>query len=147
MNEPWGKMVSNYLKDIDMVVSISLFMPSALIETVIHGARGVFWDFGNMRFCQPELYQWGENKVIFSDLDEMLSRIKIYKNSSEKYFDLGDWSEHLYNYDPFRDNRGGERIGTYLHWLLEGFEQGMDREENISKANRLYAIFGVGQDS
>ena len=68
----------------------------------------------------------------------MLSRLKIYKNSPEKYFDLGDWSEHLDDIDPFRDNRGGERIGTYIP-VLEGFEQGMDREENISKANRLYA--------
>ncbi len=119
--------------------SISVFMPSALIETVIHGARGVFWDYGNLRLCEPELFQWGENKVIFSDLDEMLSQLEIYKNNPEKYPDLGDWSEHLDDNDPFRDNRGGERIGTYMRWLLEGFEQAMDREENILKANQLYA--------
>ena len=88
---------------------------------------------------EPDLYKWGENKVIFPDLDEMLSRLEIYKNNHEKYPALGDWSEHLDDIDPFRDNRGGERIGTYLRWLLEGFEQGMDREENILKANQLYA--------
>ena len=81
MNEPKGKMVSNYLQDIDIVVCISFNMPSAVIEAVTHGTRSVFWDYGNMRFCQPELYQWGENKVIFSDLDEMLSRLKFYKNT------------------------------------------------------------------
>ena len=69
----------------------------------------------------------------------MLSQLEIYKNNPEKYPDLGDWSEHLDDIDPFRDNRGGERIGTYMRWLLEGFEQGMDREENILKANQRYA--------
>ena len=69
----------------------------------------------------------------------MLSQIENYKNNPKKYQDLGDWSEHLDEIDPFRDNRGGERIGTYMRWLLESFEQGIEREENISKANRLYA--------
>ena len=64
LNEPHGKMVSNYLQDIDMVVSISLFMPSALIETVIHGARGVFWDFRNLRFCHQN-YINGRIKLFF----------------------------------------------------------------------------------
>jgi len=139
VKDPQGKMASTFLQDVDMVVSISAFMPSALIETVINGARGVIWDYPNFRLHEPDLYKWGENKVIFSDLDEMLSRLEIYKNNPEKYPDLGDWSEHLDDNDPFRDNRGGERIGTYMRWLLEGFEQGMDREENILKANQLYA--------
>jgi hypothetical protein len=139
VNDPKGKMGSTFLRDVDMVVSISVFLPSALFETTIHGARGVFWDYANIRIHEPNLYKWGENKVIFSDLDEMLSRLEIFKNNHEKYPALGDWSEHLDDIDPFRDNRGGERIGTYMRWLLEGFEQGMDREENILKANQLYA--------
>ena len=42
-----GKMPLNFLRDVDMVVSISAFLPSAMIETVINGARGVIWDYPN----------------------------------------------------------------------------------------------------
>ena len=35
--------------------------------------------------------------------------------------------------------RGGERIGTYMRWLQEAFDQGLEREDAIEQANALYA--------
>ena len=48
VNEPKGKMVSNYLQDVDMVVCISFNMPSAVMKAVTHGTRSVF---GIMEIC------------------------------------------------------------------------------------------------
>ncbi len=52
---------------------------------------------------------------------------------------LGDWSDHLNELDPFRDGRGGDRIGIYMRWLQEGFEKGLRRDKTIARANKLYA--------
>ena len=41
--------------------------------------------------------------------------------------------------DPFRDGRAAERMGTYLRWLLEGFDQGWDREKIMAVAAERYA--------
>ena len=41
--------------------------------------------------------------------------------------------------DPFRDGRAGERVGTYIRWLVEAFDEGLDRDTVIQKANEKYA--------
>ena len=51
---------------------------------------------------------------------------------------LGDWSSMLEDLDPFRDGRASERMGTYLHWLLESFKDGKDREMAMADAAQRY---------
>ena len=82
VNDPFQKMSSSYLDDINLVVSISFNMPSPLIESVSFGKRGVIFDSTNFRYFEKKLYKWGENKVIFSDLNIMLSMAKSFKNNS-----------------------------------------------------------------
>jgi len=139
IKDSFQKMPNSYLNGIDMVLGTSTFFPSAVIECVVHGTRAVFYDFPNLSHHEPELYQWGENKVIFPDLDDMVSAVKAYKNDPSSNPRLGDWSEHLDELDPFLDGHGGRRIGTYMHRLQEGFEEGLNRDDTIARANRLYA--------
>jgi len=139
IDNPFQVSPANFANKSDMVVSTGAFFSSALMECIAFGARGIFYDYPNLRSLEPELYAWGENKVIFSDMDQMMTALKEYKANPANHPSLGDWSEHLDDIDPFRDNRGGERIGTYMRWLLEGFERGLNRQENIHEANRLYA--------
>ena len=122
-----------------MVVGIFFFLPSSVIECVIHGARCIIYDYPNLRFHEPDLYKWGENKVIFSDPDKMISDVQKYKNNPSNNPGLGDWSECIDELDRFRDNRGGERIGNYMRWLQEGFDGGLKRDAVIDRANGLYA--------
>ena len=133
------KMPSTYLQGIDMVVGTGTFFSSAVVECVIHGARGVIYDYPNLRHHEKKLYEWGENKVIFPDFDSMISTLKAYKNDPSTNPYLGDWSNNQDELDPFRDNKGGERIGTYMRWLLENFNKGKNREESINNANKLFA--------
>ena len=139
IKDSFQKMPSSYLKGIDMVVGTGVFFSSAVVECVIHGARGIFYDYPNLRYHEPGLYSWGENNVIFPDFDSMISALKGYKNDPSSNPHLGDWSAHLDELDPFRDMRGGERIGTYMRWLQEAFDQGLEREDAIEQANALYA--------
>jgi hypothetical protein len=52
---------------------------------------------------------------------------------------FGDWSPILDDLDPFRDGKAAYRITTYLNWLLEGFNQGRDRETILSDAAERYS--------
>ena len=76
---------------------------------------------------------------MFTALDVLIGAVKAYKNDPSSNSLLGDWSEHLDELDPFRDDRGGERIGTYMYWLQEGFNEGIDRDDTIVRADKLYA--------
>jgi hypothetical protein len=40
--------------------------------------------------------------------------------------------------DPFRDGRAAERMGTYLQWLVQGFQAGLDRETVMADAAERY---------
>lgn len=133
------KPPSSYLKGVDIVVGTGTFFPSSIIECVINGAKGMIYDYTNFRYIEADLYSWGNNKVIFPDLDEMMAVLKSYKTAPDSYPNIGDWSEHLDDLDPFRDGRGGSRIGIYIYWLLEGFVRGKSREETIDNANKLFA--------
>ena len=139
IKDAFQKKPASYLSGIDVVIGTSIFYPAAIIECVINGARAVFYDYPNLRYHEPDIYQWGENKVMFTALDVLIGAVKAYKNDPSSNSLLGDWSEHLDELDPFRDNRGGERIGTYMHWLQEGFNEGLDRNGAIDLANKLYA--------
>ena len=120
-------------------VSIGLFLSGALIESVLKGTRGIHYDYGNLMKNEYELYSWGFNQVIFNDLDKMIESLKRYKNDPSSNPNLGNWSKHLDEIDPFRDGKGGERIGKYLFWLQDGFEKGLERNDSIARANELYA--------
>ena len=101
------------------------------------GYGGVDCDLTSLR--SHPFYQWGYEKVVFDDIDKMMVSLKRYKENPNNEPELGDWSLHLDELDPFRDGRGGERIGTYIRCLLEVFKKGGNRDEAIRNANKLYS--------
>ncbi len=57
---------------------------------------------------------------------------------------FGDLSAWARDKDPFKDGKASLRMGHYLDWLLEKFDQGLTREEAVGHANRMYAqIWGA----
>ncbi len=51
---------------------------------------------------------------------------------------FGDWSKIIQELDPFRDGHAARRMGTYLHRLIQGFDQGLDRETVMADAAEMY---------
>jgi hypothetical protein len=49
------------------------------------------------------------------------------------------WSFFLDDVDPFRDGKSAYRMGTYLQWLIQGFERGENRETIMADAAEKYA--------
>jgi hypothetical protein len=52
---------------------------------------------------------------------------------------FGDWSHFVDQFDPFRDGKSAYRIGTFKKWLLEGFNEGKNREIILKDAVERYA--------
>mgnify|MGYP001223688476 CR=1 FL=1 len=139
VTNPLGVKSGDWAQAADFSVAISSAFSGAFIDSVIAGCKGIFYDFPGCCFEEHGHLPDKNAKVIFSDWDEIEKELRKYKNDPSSYGYLGDWSSYLDELDPFRDNRGGERIGTYMRWLQEGFNEGLDRNGAIDRANRLYA--------
>ncbi|MCQ9206938.1 MAG: hypothetical protein NG740_03555 [Omnitrophica bacterium] len=124
---------ASYGADIAVGISVS----TALTEAVIAGTRGVHCDLPGHYF--HPFYKWGYEKIVFNDIDRLIDALKIYKENPSKKPELGDWSSYIDRLDPFRDGKSGERMGSYMRWLLENFDKGKNRDEAMEYADRQYA--------
>ena len=59
-------------------------------------------------------------------------------NTPEGISGFGDWASIIDDLDPFRDGMAAFRMGTYLEWLIEGFENNLDREVIMANAAGRY---------
>jgi len=134
LENEFGRLPVDAAAASDMVVGIGI--STAVIESVISGCRGIHCDLTSMR--SNEFYQWGTERIIFDDLNRLMSALKCFKEDKAKEPDLGDWSPFLDQLDPFRDGRAGERMGSYLRWCLEGFEAGLDSQAILEQANSKF---------
>jgi len=134
LGDEFGRLPVDASLASDMVVGIGI--SSAVIESAIAGCRGIHCDLTN--FHSHEFYQWGYERIIFDDLDRLITAIKSDKSDRATCPELGDWTPFLDRLDPFRDGRAGERMGDYLRWCLEGFDEGLNRDEVIRRASEKY---------
>lgn len=135
MENEWGMFPSEASTGSDMAVGCGI--GTAIIEAALTGCRGIHYDMTNLT-CH-EFYAWGYEKIIFNDFDRLTAAIKRYKENPASEPNLGDWSPYRDKLDAFCDGKGHERMGTYMRWLLEAFEEGKDRQAAIRHANDLYA--------
>jgi hypothetical protein len=132
---PFSCLPSTAARVADIVVGLSV--STAATEAVIVGCRGIHY---HSKFPRThEYYRWGYGKLVFDDLDLMMSALKGYKADKSSNSELGDWTPYLDLIDPFRDGRAGERMGIYFKWCLEGFDAGLSRNDVIKQANEKYA--------
>mgnify|MGYP001156897749 CR=1 FL=1 len=89
------------------------------------------------------LYQLGKGQVVFTDWEQLWEACTQHWATPGGIPGFGDWSSILDELDSFRDGRAAERMGTYVHWLIEGFRSGFDRESIMANAAERYcAIWG-----
>lgn len=130
-----GRFPSEASSGADMAIGCGI--SSAVIEAVIGGCKGIHYDMTHLK--RHEFYKWGYEKIVFDDLDRLIASLKKYKENPHTNSELGDWTPFLDELDPFRDGKGGERMGSYMRWLLESLDEGKSRNEAIQYANKLYA--------
>ena len=110
---------------------------SAVIEAVLAGVPGVHIDL--TRLHSHWFYDVGYERLVFDDLDRAMDAIRRWGRNPADEPGLGDHSAVINCIDPFRDGKAAQRIGQYMAWLLEGFDQGLHRDDVVRRASRLYA--------
>lgn len=131
---PW-----HYSKISDLAVGIhSDCIPSGILDCVLNNKnlRAVFFDYPNIRKAEPDLYSWGENKVVFDNLEKMMNEIKKFKLEPKSNKSFGLWPKsYLNDFDSYRDGKSGQRIEEYITDLSKAFNKGLDNKEAINIAN------------
>jgi hypothetical protein len=84
------------------------------------------------------LYQLGKGQVVFTDWEQLWEACTQHWATPGGIPGFGDWSSMLDELDPFRDGRAAERMGSYVQWLIEGFQSGLDRECIMADAAERY---------
>ena len=109
---------------------------TAAVISAIEGRRAIICDLA-LTPNHPWA-SWGMGRVLFHDLESLGAQIDAHKRDPQNSL-LGDFTPAIDSLDPFRDGRTGERIGTYIGWLLEAFDSGLDRDSAIQQANERYS--------
>ncbi len=84
------------------------------------------------------LYRLGVGRVVFTAWDDVWRALVDHWKRGDGAPGFGDWSPLLDELDPFRDGRAAERMGHYLHWLVDGLKSGLPRGTVLADAAERY---------
>lgn len=126
----------------DLAIHGHLCAANAGLEAALAGVPTLLLD--REGWSVSSLYQLGIGKVVFRDWDALWDSVHVHRNRAGGIPGFGDWSSMINQFDPFRDGKAAQRMGTYLKWVLDGLKEGMDRDRVLADAAERYAkIWGA----
>ncbi len=120
----------------DVAIHGYLYSGTAGIESALAGVPTLFLD--RQGWSLSSLYALGEGKVVFKNWNDLWQATKAYWEDPKSVLGFADWSHMINEFDPFRDGKAAERIGTYLKWINEGFESKLPREIILADTAERY---------
>lgn len=120
----------------DVCIHGHLSAGTAALECALEGLPTLLIDREGMP--ASKLHELPRDKVVFDDWSSAIEAVMCYFDDPEEIPGFGDWSSILDELDPFRDGRAAYRIGAFLQWLMDGFEQGLERNEAMKNAAHKY---------
>ena len=119
----------------DIAIHFCMYAGSAGLEAALTNTPTLLLDKYNLAYSQ--FYKLEKGKVVFNDLTTMWD--VIFGHFMKKPIPrLGDWSPIINDFDSFRDGKASERIRTYLHWMNQGFKQGLKRDVILADTAERY---------
>ena len=118
----------------DLTAGIGL--NSAVLEGVVAGVPGVHVDISDLRtffpFCEN-----GLGRFVFRTVDDFLEGLaeRRIAPDSNALGNHGSWRMQL---DPYLDGLGGQRIGTFVGWALDGLNDGASAHDALGAAASRY---------
>ena len=109
---------------------------TAAIECALEGLPTLLIDREGAPFSKLSELPLG--KVVFKDWVTTIRAVMDHFNKPEGIKDFGDWSSIINDLDPFRDGKAAYRIGTYLNWIIQGYNQGLHKETIMFNAAERY---------
>jgi len=121
----------------NIVISLLLGGTTAL-ESYLSGVRVLELDLEGLYSLNE--YKRGRNKIIFDSVDNLIASINEYRCDPNSFSKLGNLSiiPAMEFKDTFKDGKASLRIGQYINWLLEMFNQRKTGEQAIEYANQRY---------
>ena len=120
----------------DIAVHGQLYAGSAGIDAALAGVPTLLVD--REGWSVSPLYRLGVGRVVFKDWEGLWEACRKHWSIPDGTPGFGDWTPMLDELDPFRDGRAAERMGTYIQWLIEGFQAGLDRDAVMADAAMRY---------
>ena len=120
----------------DVCVHGHLASGTAALECALEGIPTLLIDREGT--IDSKLNELPKGKVVFKDWPSTIDSILEHFNTPEGTPGFGDWSSIIDDLDPYRDGMAANRIGTYLSWLLQGYDQGLDKETIMFNAAERY---------
>ena len=121
----------------DLTIHGHLCAATAGVEAALTGVPTLLLD--REGWPMSTLYRLGKGRVVFTDWPTLWKACLEHWDHPAGTPGFGDWSPLLDEFDPFRDGRAAERVGVYLHWILEGFKAGLPRETILADAAERYS--------
>jgi hypothetical protein len=120
----------------DIAIQGHMNAGTSALECVLAGVPTLSVDLEGCR--ESRLYELGEGRVVFRSYEHLWDILLEHWSTPTGVPGLADWSPLLDELDPFQDARGAERMGTYLHWLIQGFNLGEKRDRILEEAAEKY---------
>ena len=120
----------------DVCIHGHLSAGTAALECALEGIPTLLIDREGTPYSK--LSELPKEKVIFQDWPSAIDSMLLHFNSPEGIPGFGDWSSIIDELDPFRDGMAANRMGTYLKWLIDGFDDNLDKEVVMLNAAKMY---------
>lgn len=120
----------------DVAVHGNMAAGTAGLEAALCGVPTLFLDYENWEYSR--LNRLGKDTVVFNEWESLWRSLLEHWNSKVGITGFGNWKPLLNQLDPFQDGKAAERMGTYLSWLIQGYEQGLKKETILSDAADRY---------
>ena len=122
----------------DVCIHSHLSAGTAALECALQGVPTLLIDREGTPFSK--LNDLPQGKVVFKNWPDTIDAVMEHFQSDRGIPGFGVWDEEfLREMDPFRDGKAANRMGTYLHWLIQGFEEKLDRETIMAQTADRYA--------
>ena len=120
----------------DVTIHGHLNAGTAGLECALQGIPTILIDReGSLK---NKLYELPQGKVIFKSWQEAIDAVMEHFSKPEGTYGFGDWSSIIDDLDPYRDGKAAYRMGTYLNWLIQGYEKGLSKEVIMKSAAQRY---------
>ncbi len=120
----------------DICIHAHLGSGTGAVECALEGLPTLLIDREGAPFSKLNELPLG--KVIFKDWTTTIKAVMEHFDTPGGIDGFGDWSKIIDDLDPFRDGKAAYRMGTYLHWLVQGYNQGLDKKTALFQAATRY---------
>ena len=121
----------------DLVIHSALSSGTAAIECAQKKIPTILID--REKAVKSKLNELPKNKIIFDNFENAIEALKNHFFQNKPIEGFGDWSKYIYEFDPFNDDQGAFRIGSYLNKIIDGYNQSLKKEDILSLAASEYS--------